>query len=158
LRVTKPDGVVIMNAPDYTSLHEGHYNVLWLPYVLAGSKRLAKWYVRTIVGRPDYYLDDLNFTTPRRLRRLVQATPGASDVRTYHFLCFPLSYISATHYYLSLGLTSRHRVLAWIGKVPWIRASVRWSTGFVSRLLAGLALAPMFSIVYRKTSPPARRG
>jgi SAM-dependent methyltransferase len=64
IRVAKPGGVVVHAVPNYDSFKEGHYNIIWLPYLLR-SKGVAKWYVRTIFGRQDYFIDELHFTTPR---------------------------------------------------------------------------------------------
>lgn len=69
-RVLKPNGVLVMAMPNYNSYREHHYNFLWIPYLLK-SKLLARLYAR-IRGRQDYYIDTLNFTTPRLLKKLLR--------------------------------------------------------------------------------------
>ena len=68
-RVVRPGGVICMTVPNYNSFYEGHYDILWLPYLLK-SKRIAKWYVRTLFGRRDWFIDELHFTTPEYFRKL----------------------------------------------------------------------------------------
>ena len=103
IRVAKPNGVVVMNVPNYNSFYEGHYDIIWLPYILA-SKRIAKWYVRTVFDRHDYYVDELNFTTARYLRRVTKRLPGCKAFKPYYSCERPFDKISAVYYYLSLGL------------------------------------------------------
>lgn len=82
LRVVKPGGVVVMSVPTYNSFKEDHYNILWLPYLLK-SKRLAKWYVRTIYKRSDWFIDELNFITPRLFKKLARQTPQLKGMKLY---------------------------------------------------------------------------
>ena len=85
-RVVKPGGVICMTVPNYNSFFEGHYDILWLPYLLK-SKRVAKWYVRTLFGRRDWFIDELHFTTPGYFRKLAteMAQPAKMD------LCFDMN-------------------------------------------------------------------
>ena len=135
LRVTKPGGVIIMVVPNYNSFHEGHYNIFWLPYALA-SKKMAKWYVRTIFRRADYYVDELNFTTPRIFRKLATRL---SDCKT-----------------LNIELTIQRP----FGRIDAI-ARILWPNGralrnMVSNLLMKCGLAPGFNVeIYKKSGSDA---
>lgn len=73
-RVAKPGGVVFIDVPNYDSFYEGHYDILWLPYLLR-SKGAAKWYVRTLFHRSDYFIDELNFLRPPVMRALMEHIP-----------------------------------------------------------------------------------
>jgi SAM-dependent methyltransferase len=68
-RVLRPGGMFIMHVPNYDSFYEDHYDIRWLPYLLR-SKRVAKWYVRTLFRRRDWFIDELHFTTPAYFRKL----------------------------------------------------------------------------------------
>jgi len=47
LRVLKVGGMLWANVPNYNSVHEGHYNLFWIPRM---SKSIAKRYVK-LFGR-----------------------------------------------------------------------------------------------------------
>jgi SAM-dependent methyltransferase len=68
-RVVKPGGTVIMTVPNYNSFWEQHYDIPWIPYLLS-SKRVAKWYVRTLFRRRDWFIDEMHFTTPNYFKEL----------------------------------------------------------------------------------------
>ncbi len=146
LRVVKPDGIVIMNVPNYNSFYEGHYNIMWLPYIL-NSKKIAKWYVRTIFQRRDYFIDELNFTTSKQLRKLKAKLPECGSLKIYYYCSSPLDKISAVHYYLSLGLATNNRVLESLRNIYVMNKVLRSLTGFVSTLLGSFGLAPVFNVV-----------
>jgi SAM-dependent methyltransferase len=82
LRVVRPGGLVIMSVPSYNSFIEGHYNILWLPHLLK-AKRVAKWYVRVLWGRQDWFIDELNFTTPRYFKALANTTAQLEGMELY---------------------------------------------------------------------------
>jgi hypothetical protein len=70
-RVLKPGGYIHFVVPNYGSIWEGHYNILWIPN---SPPWLAKLYVWLLGRRPDY-VDTLQLLTPRRLRRIVAELP-----------------------------------------------------------------------------------
>ena len=70
-RVLRPGGYVHFVVPNYGSVWEGHYNVLWIPH---SPKWLAKLYVR-MLGRDPDFVDTLQTVTPRELRRVVNDLP-----------------------------------------------------------------------------------
>lgn len=82
IRVAKPGGVVVMDVPTYNSFQEGHYDIFWLPHLLK-SKRIAKWYVKAIFGRADWFIDELNFTTPRYFKKLAERTAKLNGMKLY---------------------------------------------------------------------------
>ena len=151
IRVVKPTGIVVMNVPNYNSFYEGHYNIMWLPYVLA-SKKIAKWYVRTFFDRHDYYIDELNFTTSRYLRKVTKELPECKTFKTYYSCERPFDKISAVYYYLSLGLTRNHWMFKFLGQSSLLTRPILLLTGFLSRLLGWIGLAPVFNIVCFKNS------
>jgi ubiquinone/menaquinone biosynthesis C-methylase UbiE len=63
-RVLKPGGTLYCNAPNYRTFFEGHYNVLWFPYL---SKSAAKLYLRVLRRNPAL-IDHLNFLTEPAVR------------------------------------------------------------------------------------------
>src|SRR5437588_1455554 len=71
-----------MVVPSYNSFREGHYDVLWLPHLLK-SKRVAKWYVRTLFKRRDWFIDELNFTTPSFFKKLSEKRAQFKGMKMY---------------------------------------------------------------------------
>ena len=90
-RVVRPGGVVIMHVPNYNSFHEDHYDILWLPYLLR-SKRVAKWYVRTLFRRRDWFIDELHFTTPGYFGKLSSRVISLRGMQVHlgHDFSFPI--------------------------------------------------------------------
>jgi SAM-dependent methyltransferase len=67
LRVLKPGGCLHVVVPNYGSWWEGHYGILWIPYL---SPWLARGYVR-LYGRDPAFLDTLQFITYPKLRKIL---------------------------------------------------------------------------------------
>ena len=65
IRILKPGGYLYFVVPNYGSFWEGHYGLLWVPYI---SHRLARWYVR-LFGKDPTYLASLQFINYFSLRR-----------------------------------------------------------------------------------------
>jgi len=78
-RVLKPNSIAYFTIPNYNSLYEGHYEILWIPYVLSKSKKLARIYLRLIRKNPAY-IDELNFTTPSNIRKKAENIFGLNNV------------------------------------------------------------------------------
>src|SRR5207245_1597092 len=131
--------------PNYNSFYEGHYDIMWLPYILA-SKKIAKWYVRTVFRRHDYYVDELNFTTASYLRKITEELP-ACKTETYYSCERPFDKISSVYYYLSLGLTKNDWMFRSLQQSSLLNAPIRLLTGFLSILLGWIGLAPVFNVV-----------
>jgi SAM-dependent methyltransferase len=68
VRVLVPGGYLFFVVPNYGSFWEGHYGLLWVPYI---SHRLARWYVR-LYGRDPTYLDSIHFMNFFSLRRCLR--------------------------------------------------------------------------------------
>jgi len=151
LRVVKSDGIVIMNVPNYNSFYEGHYNIMWLPYIL-NSKKIAKWYVRTVFKRPDYYIDELNFTTSKQIHKLKKHLPRCEALKIYYYCVQPFDKFSALHHYLSLELPSNNGFLKLLRRRPFMNKGLLLLSGFVSNLLGRVGLAPVFNVVCFKDS------
>ncbi|HEX8775552.1 MAG TPA: class I SAM-dependent methyltransferase [Pyrinomonadaceae bacterium] len=170
LRVTKPDGLVIMNVPNYNSFREGHYNILWLPYLLA-RKSLAKWYVRNIFRRPDYYIDELNFTTPGHFRKMAEALPECREMQIYRLCDPPFAALSGRYYMRGLSLLMdgdkehKHytaREVSIYRGIRTLRGRLRYGLhlagkrlsfslmGLSLKLLSALGLSPVFNVVCTK--------
>lgn len=68
LRVAKADGVVYVACPNYLRWYEPHYKLRWLPLM---PKALGKWYLQ-VRGRNPVMLDQLHYTTNRRVYRVIR--------------------------------------------------------------------------------------
>ncbi len=70
-RVLREEGVLYVACPNYLRFYEPHYKIFWLPLM---PKILGRVYLH-LRGRSPAMLDQLTYTTNRRLRRLL-ATLG----------------------------------------------------------------------------------
>lgn len=78
VRVTRRGGVIYLHTNNAWSLHEGHYKVLWMPFM---PRALARLYLRAL-GRPTAYVGTLWRLTPRQLVRAF-GRAGVDDL-TFH--------------------------------------------------------------------------
>jgi SAM-dependent methyltransferase len=76
VRVTRPGGRIYVHTPSAWSWYEGHYKLLWVPFLPAALGRL---YLR-LRGRPTAYLASLRRLTPAALRRAF-ARAGVEELR-----------------------------------------------------------------------------
>jgi ubiquinone/menaquinone biosynthesis C-methylase UbiE len=76
VRVTRRGGLIYVHTPNAWSWYEGHYKLLWAPFLPAALGRL---YLRAR-GRPSEYLATLRRLTPGGIRRAF-ARAGLRDLR-----------------------------------------------------------------------------
>lgn len=148
VRVLKPGGLLILNVPNYDAFWEGHYNSIWLPYVLT-NKRAAKWYVRNLLRRPDRYVDEMNFMSPATFGTMARALPDARMNGIHPFCIWPFNAFSAAVYYLQIGYVTRHRALALLERLRLSQLFVFFGRPVV-RLLTILGLSPTFNVLFTK--------
>jgi len=79
IRVLKPEGYLFFTYPNFCSVWEGHYGILWIPCL---SKPLAKAYVR-LFGRNPGYIDSLQFLNVGFTRRIVKPLLDQVEVMTF---------------------------------------------------------------------------
>jgi len=156
VRVTRPGGLIVMSMPNYNSFYEGHYRMLWLPYVLK-EKPWARWYVGTLRRRPVAFLDELNFTTPRWLARLGDALPDIEKTDTYYGAFSRLGHLTAMHRALALRLYEKFGRLAPVARAPVVGSAMLAASRIATQVLAGLGLCPVFTVVFHKGPPLAQR-
>jgi 2-polyprenyl-3-methyl-5-hydroxy-6-metoxy-1,4-benzoquinol methylase len=61
IRVIKPGGIMYHVVPNYKSFYEGHYAIMWLPFL---NKSLGRLYLR-MLGRDTAQFEGLNLVKPR---------------------------------------------------------------------------------------------
>jgi 2-polyprenyl-3-methyl-5-hydroxy-6-metoxy-1,4-benzoquinol methylase len=76
VRVLKPGGIMYHRLPNYRSFYEGHYKVLWLPFL---NKRTGRAYLKMLGKYTDYY-ESLNIIKPADVRRLCSDRPGQLEL------------------------------------------------------------------------------
>lgn len=77
VRVLKKGGALYFSFPSYGTFWEGHYKLIWLPFL---TKALAKVYVR-IFGRESGYIEHLQFLTHKKVLKIVSSL-GNVDLLT----------------------------------------------------------------------------
>src|SRR3989344_4852177 len=70
-RVLKPGGYIFFEVPNYGSFWEGHYGIVWLPYI---SKFIAKYYVK-LWGKEGKLLDELQLVNNFTLKKIAKNLP-----------------------------------------------------------------------------------
>jgi ubiquinone/menaquinone biosynthesis C-methylase UbiE len=80
LRVLKNKGLFIIYAPNYLFPWEGHYKMLWLPYIFPYTKSVFKLYL-IIGGKKTDFIKAINFKiTPGYLKKLLKQV-GFKDIQ-----------------------------------------------------------------------------
>ncbi len=79
-RVVREGGVIYVACPNYLAFFEPHYKILWLPLM---PKSLGRLYLR-LRGRSPAMLEQLTYTTNRRLRNLCASFGPAYTVLDLH--------------------------------------------------------------------------
>ncbi len=73
VRVLKPGGYLYFVIPNYKSFWEGHYGIMWLPF-LSRSKVFAKLYLK-LIGKNTKFIEHIKFTTPKSVLKSLQDIP-----------------------------------------------------------------------------------
>jgi SAM-dependent methyltransferase len=79
VRVLRPGGYVFFVIPNYGSFWEGHYGLLWVPYLPHG---VARWYVR-LFGKDPAYLACLQLVNYFSLRRCLRGVEKEVEVLSW---------------------------------------------------------------------------
>jgi len=61
VRVLKPGGIMYHVIPNYHSFYEGHYSIIWFPFL---NKSLGRLYLK-LLGKYNNYYESLNLVKPR---------------------------------------------------------------------------------------------
>ncbi len=69
IRLLKPGGTMYHVFPNYHSFYEGHYNVLWWPFL---NQKSGRWYLKLLRKYTPYY-ETLNIVKPKTVRRIMAA-------------------------------------------------------------------------------------
>lgn len=79
VRVARRGGLIYVHTPNAWSWYEGHYKVLWAPFLPLSLGRLYLW----LRGRPPGYLATLRRLTPDRLTRAFRSV-GVTEVQFFN--------------------------------------------------------------------------
>lgn len=116
-RVVREGGVIYVACPNYLRFYEPHYKIFWAPIL---PKALGRTYLR-LRGRSPAMLDQLTYTTNRRLRRLLENLGSDFTVLDLHREQFLRKRASA-------GFAGRSaRVVARLTKLPVVGAVILWA-------------------------------
>lgn len=77
VRVTKPNGIILIQTENYFSFWDAHYRILWFPLM---PKKLAKFYLR-LRGRDPYFFENhITYTTFFSLQRYIKRLDNVRDL------------------------------------------------------------------------------
>ena len=74
IRILKQGGIMYHVSPNYCSFYEGHYNLIWLPFL---NKTLGRYYLKMLRRYTPYY-ESLNIIKPGAVERVLQCR--SSDI------------------------------------------------------------------------------
>ncbi len=67
-RILKPGGIMYHTCPNYSSFYEGHYKIIWFPFI---NKRLGRWYLKLLRKyNPEY--ETLNILHVKDIRNALE--------------------------------------------------------------------------------------
>ena len=72
IRILKPGGIMYHVSPNYCSFYEGHYNLIWLPFL---NKTLGRYYLKMLRRYTPYY-ESLNLIKPVAVERVLRRRSG----------------------------------------------------------------------------------
>jgi len=76
IRVLKPGGVMYHTCPNYQSFYEGHYQLIWLPFL---NKTLGRIYLKVLRRYTPYY-ESLNLVKPKNVAKALEIYDDGIDV------------------------------------------------------------------------------
>jgi len=146
-RVLKKNGIIYMNVPNYNSFYEGHYNILWFPYILM-SKKIAKFYLE-LRGIDSSYVDELNFTTPSKIINIAKKNLEGN------FECFPhidgfLSIFGLIYFAQVTNTMNDRKIIQNINKFKIVKNIVKLISWLVVKSYFILGCAKTFNFIYIK--------
>ena len=68
IRILKPGGIMYHICPNYFSFYEGHYKIIWLPFL---NKSLGRFYLKLLRRYTPYY-ESLNIIKPGAVTQTLQ--------------------------------------------------------------------------------------
>lgn len=132
IRVLKPGGMLCHIVPNYGSWWEGHYGVIWIPFL---TKRLGRWYLR-LLGKDPAFLETLQLINRPWLKRMLRPHRDQIEVRGWGQDLFVrrLKTLEFSEYAALGRLKSKLRVmrkLGLIGLVTLLGRLLHWETPLI---------------------------
>lgn len=147
-RVLKDRGIMYMNIPNYNSFYEGHYDMLWLPYVLL-NKGVAKFYLR-LRGRDSSFVDSLNFITPYNIMRLAKKEFKGGSFDCYPHIKGPLSIFGLIYFAHKTNTMNRYSATKSLEQSVVMRTVSFIVSSIVVKSYILLGFAKTFNFIYFK--------
>lgn len=147
-RVLKKHGIMYMNIPNFNAYYEAHYDLFWIPHLLL-YKPFAKWYVR-IRGRSDFFIDELNLTTPTSIDFLAREVLKEGKYYILPHFDGWLGKIGFYYYFLRTGLPTSNAFLTFVRKKSWLTFLVNSVVGVVVSMGVYLGFCKVFNLIYIK--------
>lgn len=76
IRVLKPGGIMHHICPNYHSFYEGHYKIIWMPFL---NKTLGRLYLK-ILRRYSQYYEHLNLVKPNNVKKALELHSGKIEI------------------------------------------------------------------------------
>ncbi|MBN2064446.1 MAG: methyltransferase domain-containing protein [Sedimentisphaerales bacterium] len=126
LRLLKPGGIMYHVCPNYHSFYEGHFKVLWLPFL---SEKTGRIYLK-LLGRYSEYYETLNIVKPATLRQALKKHKNNAQIlslgKKQFKQSFNLEQISKVNHKLLRGLL---KTVYYAGPVKWLFLELLTLTG-----------------------------
>lgn len=143
IRVLRPGGIVCHVVPNYGSWWEGHYGVLWIPFL---NKFLGRLYLR-LLGKDPAFLDTLQLITRPWLKRMLKPFGDQIEVLGWGQDLFlkRLSSLEFSEYGALSRLKNKLRWMRRLGLLWMIKMLgqlLHWETPFVLTVRKKMVLGP----------------
>ncbi len=130
-RVLKPGGRFLHHIPNYLYPWEGHYRIFWVPLLPKSFGKLYAW----LWGMDPRFLDTLNYSTPRAIRRIFSAV-GFSDLRDLALEDCLAKFDAPEKFNRPIRRKLGH-ILHALGLTPVAKALFRWVSFYLCSILVG---------------------
>jgi len=147
-RVLKKHGIMYMNIPNFNAYYEAHYDLFWIPHLLL-YKPFAKLYVR-LRGRSDFFIDELNLTTPSLIDALAQEVLKEGKYYILPHFDGWLGKFGFYYYFLRTDLPNNNAFLLFVRKKSWLKFLANGVVSVVVKMGMSLGLCKVFNLIYIK--------
>ncbi|RXJ55389.1 class I SAM-dependent methyltransferase [Candidatus Marinarcus aquaticus] len=147
-RVLKRGGVMYMNIPNYDSFYEGHYDILWLPYLLR-NKKMARLYLK-LRGRDPSYLKELNFTRPDMIMKIAKNEMPNGTYDCYPHITGFLSVFGLIYFAFKTKTSNEFHVTQKLSRQPLLYKASYFISMVVVKTFMFCGFAKTFNFIYFK--------
>jgi SAM-dependent methyltransferase len=77
IRILKPGGIMYHVCPNYHSFYEGHYKIIWFPFL---NKTLGRYYLKQIGRHTSTFEDLINIVKPNHIAKILKRNENNIEI------------------------------------------------------------------------------